>query len=187
MPVAAQAPSRTAAAERRILTLVRWMKFVEKVVLGLWVGFIAANVAILASALPYIYTQEDSIRCGSLGITNFAINMIPAAMLAVLRLEIICYTGRTCISATIRWKRLPVVGSIVGVGAFAGGLLWVSGAFAGLTVFAWYLEWLTILAQNPPPLPPNLSDMKACSQFIGEASKPPNFDLFEVWLRILRR
>jgi hypothetical protein len=40
------------------------------------------------------------------------------------------------------------------------------------------LEWFTILAQNPPPLPPNLSDMKACSLFIGEASKPPNFDPF---------
>jgi hypothetical protein len=69
---------------RRILVLVRCMRFVENVLLALWGGFIAANVAVLASALPYIYTEQDaSMKCGSLGITTLAINMIPGALLGI--------------------------------------------------------------------------------------------------------
>jgi hypothetical protein len=171
---------------KRTLTLVRWMKFLEKLVLGVWVGFIAADVAILASSLPYIYTrQEDPMRCGSLGISTFAIVMISQTMLIIVFLAAICYGGRACISATIR-KRGAVVGSIVEVGAIVGGVFWCVSVFTGGTIFAWFLEWLTMLVQNPPPLPPNLSDIKACSQFIGEAAKPPNFDPFGVWFRILR-
>src|SRR6516165_11826225 len=83
----------------RILMLVRWMRFIENVVLALWGGVIVANIAVLASALPYIYTTQDpSMRCGSLGIANFAINMIPGAMLAIIPLALCFYVGRACIS-----------------------------------------------------------------------------------------
>jgi hypothetical protein len=174
-----------AARRERIPRLVRWMRLVERLVLGLWVGFIAANVAILASALPYIYTTQDvPMRCGSLGIANFAINMITGAMLAIILLALLLYGGRVCISATIR-ARGPLVGFIVREGAIIGSFLWVASAFSGLTVFAWFLESFTILVPNPPQIPPNLSD-KACSEFIGTASKPPNFEPFGVWFRILR-
>jgi hypothetical protein len=152
------------------------MRFVEKLVLGLWVGFIAASVAILASALPYIYTRpDDPMRCGSLGISTFVIVTISQTMMIIVFLTAIYYGGRACISATIK-KRGPMVGFIVEVGAFSGSMLWVVSVFVGATIFFWFLEWLTILVQNPPPHSPNQSDIKACSQFIGEASKPPNFD-----------
>ena len=167
--------------------LVRGMRLAEKLVLGIWVGFIAAIIAILASALPYIYTTQDlPMRCGSLGIANLAINMIPGAMLAIVLLALLFYGGRACISVAIR-ARGPVVRFIVRESAiiYIGGLLWVGTAFTGLTVFAWYLESFTILVPNPPQIPPNLSD-KACSEFIGTAAKPLTFDPFGVWFRILR-
>jgi hypothetical protein len=160
------------------------MRFAENVVLSLWVGFIVANVAILASALPYIYTDQASMRCGSLGIANFAIHMIPQAMLAIVLLALLFYVGRAFISERIR-QRGPVPRFISTEGAIVGSLLWVAVILAGLSVFAWYLESFTILVPNPPRLPPNLSD-KECSDFIGRASKPPNFDPFGVWFRILR-
>ena len=74
-----------AAVERPI---IRRMRFGEKLVLGLWAGFLAANIAILASALPYIYTQEAPMKCGSLGITNFVFNMIPQSILVIIMLAI---------------------------------------------------------------------------------------------------
>src|SRR5215472_14405353 len=43
----------------RILMLLRYMRFVETGVLALWGGVIVANIAVLASALPYIYTAQD--------------------------------------------------------------------------------------------------------------------------------
>ena len=167
--------------------LVRGMRLAEKLVLGLWVGLIAAIIAILASALPYIYTTQDlPMRCGSLGIANLAINMIPGAMLAIVPLALLLYGGRAFISAAIR-ARGPVVRFIVRESAitYIGSLLWVGTAFTGLTLFAWYLESFTILVPNPPQIPPNLSD-KACSEFIGTAAKPLTFDPFGVWFRILR-
>jgi hypothetical protein len=170
----------------RILILVRCMRFVERVVLGLWVGFIAANVAILASALPYIYTQQDpSMKCGSLGIANLALNMIPGSMLAIIILAAFFFGGRACIQQTIR-ERGPVVGAVVKYAGLLGSLFWVAAAGAGFTTFAWFLESFMIVMPNPPRLPPNLSDSKACSEFIGIASKPPFFDPFGVWFRILR-
>jgi len=169
----------------RILMLVRWMRFIENVVLALWGGVIVANIAVLASALPYIYTTQDpSMRCGSLGIANFAINMIPGAMLAIIPLALFFCVGRACISATIR-PHGRVVGFIVREGAIMGGVLWIVAAVTGATVFAWFLESFTILVPNPPPLPPKMSDT-ACSEFIGMASKRANFDPFGVWFRILR-
>jgi hypothetical protein len=176
-----------AVRTNKVPGLVRWMRFGEKVVLGLWLGFIAANIAILASALPYIYAQENSMRCGSLAITNFAINMIPGAMLGITFLAGMWYSGRACISANIRWRpRFRVVRWILNEGAILGGFLWFAAALSGLTGFAWFLESFTILAQNPPQLPPNLSDVQACSQFFGIASQPFKFDPFGVWFRILR-
>jgi len=169
----------------RILMLVRYMRFVGNGVLALWGGVIAANIAVLASALPYIYyTQDPSMRCGSLGIANLAINMIPGAMLAIIPLALCFYVGRACISATIR-PHGRVVGFIVREGAIMGGVLWIVAAVTGATVFAWFLESFTILVPNPPRLPPNMSD-KACSEFIGMAQKPATFDPFGVWFRILR-
>jgi hypothetical protein len=57
VPVATQAVSRI-DDERPIIS---WMRFGERLVVGLWTGLVAANIAILASALPYIYAQEDPI------------------------------------------------------------------------------------------------------------------------------
>lgn len=169
----------------RILMLVRYMRVVGNGVLALWGGVIGANIVVLASALPYIYyTQDPSMRCGSLGIANLAINMIPTAMLAIIPLALFFYVGRACISATIR-PHGPIVGFIVRDGAIIGGFLWITAAVTGLTALAWFLESLTILVPSPPRLPPNMSD-KACSEFIGMAQKPATFDPFGVWFRILR-
>jgi hypothetical protein len=165
----------------RIPMLVRCMRFVENVALALWVGLIAANVAILASALPYIYTQQDpSMKCGSLGIAYLAINMIPQSMLIIITLAAFFYGGRACIS-----ERSPVVRSMFNYVAFVGSVLWMTAAATWFTIFAWFLESVIIVVHNPPPLPPNLSDSKACSEFIGTAAKPSNLDPFGVWLRIL--
>ena len=45
------------------------------------------------------------MRCGALGIANFAINMIPGAMLAIMPLALFFYVGRACISATKAYVR----------------------------------------------------------------------------------
>ena len=117
----------------RILMLVRYMRFVGNGVLALWGGVIAANIAVLASALPYIYyTQDPSMRCGSLGIANFAINMIPGAMLAIIPLALFFYVGRACISATRRISGWIVAWEV----AWAGLLLWLPGLLAGAGMFA---------------------------------------------------
>src|SRR5437762_9713966 len=92
--------------------LVHWMRFVERL-LFVWAGFLAANVAILASALPYIYTNEDPMRCGSLGITRFAIESVPASILAIVFLAVTSYIGRAWMSARNRWNHVPVVGWMV--------------------------------------------------------------------------
>ena len=123
--------------------------------------------------------------CGSLGISTFAIESIQGGIVAIVFLAVSFYLARACIPATTR-EHSFVVGSIFRGGAIVGGLLWPGFILAGATTFLWFLEWFVILVQNPPPLPPNLSDVKACSEFIGIASKPPNFDPFGVWFRILR-
>jgi hypothetical protein len=111
--------------------------------------------------------------------------MIPGSMLVIITLAACFYGGRACITATIR-ERSPVVGFIVKYVAIVSSLFWIAAAGSGFTAFAWFWEAFMIVVPNPPPLPPNLSDSKACSEFIGIASKPPNFDPFGVWFRILR-
>ena len=91
--------SRVTVGQQIILTVVRWMKFLEKLTFGLWAGSLAAHVAVLTSALPYIYTKEEAMRCGSLGLTNFAITMIPQYVGMIVIMAGICYIGRACISA----------------------------------------------------------------------------------------
>ena len=55
--------SRIPIRQRIILALVRWMKFLEKLVFSLWIGFLAANVAILASVRRLrIFGQRDKLR-----------------------------------------------------------------------------------------------------------------------------
>jgi hypothetical protein len=150
------------------------MRFLESLVLSLWAGFLAANVAILASALPYIYTKEDPMRCGSLGLTRFVIDMIPEFIGVIILLGVCCYSGRACISA-IRWRRVPIVRWILKPAVIVGGGLWFAGAFSGAAVFALFLTVLTNMLRNPPPLPTNLSDVKACSEFIIINTKPSDY------------
>jgi hypothetical protein len=161
------------------------MKFLEKLVFSLWIGFLAANVAILASALPYIYTKEDdAMRCGSLGLTSFAMNMIPQSIVVIIIMAVFCYIGRACVSAARR-RRVP--GWIVAWEVAWGGLfLWVPGFLAGAGVFAVLLITFTKMLQHPPQLPTNQNDVKACSDFINN-TKPSDyydpFQDFDDWLK----
>jgi hypothetical protein len=171
------------AAERSI---IRRMRFAEKLVLGLWVGFLAANIAIFASALPYIYTQEAPMKCGSLGITNFVFNMIPQSILAIIMLAIFFYSGRACISAGIRLKHVPIVKWIAKAVVFGGVIIWVSCALSGAGTFASFLMMFMNILRNPPPLPPNQSDVKACSEFILNTKPSDYYDpLLDIndWLK----
>jgi hypothetical protein len=113
-----------------ILRLERWLSFVEKLVLGLWVGFIAADVAVLASALPYIYTQPDNpMRCGALGISTFAIAKISDIILIIVLFAVIWSGGRAWVSKTIR-KHGPAIG-LFKDGAIIGLFLWCGSVFTG--------------------------------------------------------
>ena len=170
MPVAMQALPRIDAEP----SIIRSMRFGEKLVLGLWAGFLAANIAILASALPNIYAAEAPMQCGSLGITNFVIKMIAESISVIIMLAVICYSGRKCISVSVRWKHVPFVGRIVKNGASVGVIIWCLGALAGFGTFALFLTTLMNLLHNPPPLPPNRSDVKACSEFILN-TKPSDY------------
>jgi hypothetical protein len=163
------------------------MKFLEKLVFSLWIGFLAANVAILASALPYIYTKEDdAMRCGSLGLTSFAINMVPMPILMITVMAVLCYIGRACISANRR-RRVPAAGWVVAWDvAFWGLLLWLPGFLTGAGVFAVFLITFTKMLQHPPELPTNRNDVTACSDFILNTNPLDYYNPFqdlEDWLK----
>jgi hypothetical protein len=161
-----------------ILSIVRWMSFIEKLVVSLLAGFIVASIAILASALPNIYSQEESIRCGSLGVTNLVIGLIPGFIWGIIIVSALCYIGRTCISVTFRWIHdSGLRWSCAGV----GGTFWLSGALSGVGGFAWLLTAFTNMLHNPPPLPPNLNDVKACSEFISNTKPSDYYDPFKEW------
>ena len=84
------------------------MRFIEKLVLGLLASFIGANIVILASALPYIYSREETLRCGSLGITNVAINEINRGIVGIIIFGTILYGARFLISVARKGLSLCV-------------------------------------------------------------------------------
>ena len=156
---------------RYLQFLLEHMRLAERVVLGLWASVAAACVAIFASALPYIYAQEDRIRCGSLGLTRAAIGLVLECVVAIVLLTAFFSMGRA-LTASCRWRwasGLPLVGSI----------LWAGAAFAGIGRFVWFVNEDAVLISGPPPLPANLNDTKACATFILNA-KP--HDPVKEWL-----
>ena len=72
------------------------------------------------------------MRCGSLGLTSFAINMIQQSIFVIITITMLCYIGRACISATRRISGWIVAWEV----AWAGLLLWLPGLLAGAGMFA---------------------------------------------------
>lgn len=60
--------------------ILRGMRSLEKPVIGLWLGLVAASVAVFASAFPYIYAAENEIRCGAFAITNVSLFLISGSL-----------------------------------------------------------------------------------------------------------
>ncbi len=151
--------------------VLRQMQVAERIVLGLWASVAAGCVAIFASALPYIYAQEDRIRCGSLGLTRVAIELVPQCIVVAVMLTALFSLGRGLI-ATYRWRWASGL-------SLVGGIFWVSAAITGAGGFAWFVNEDLILVSDPPPLPADLTDTKACNEFIVNA-KP--YDPVKEWL-----
>jgi hypothetical protein len=163
------------ALSRMMPALIAGMRFIEKLVLGLLASFVVANVAILASALPYIYALEDNIRCGSLGITNLAMDEIYNGIVFIITQGAMLYGGRFLISVCrIVWVRV------------LGILFWCIGlgiAVLSLLLFGTFVN----MVRNPLPFPPdlNLKDTKACSEFIYLHAMPYAPDWFHSMQRMM--
>jgi hypothetical protein len=92
------------------------------------------------------------IRCGSLGITNFAINEINSGIVGIIIFGAILYGARFLISVVrIVWL---------------GIVLWCIGLVVAALTLGLLLGTFANLLHNPPPLPLNRSDTKACREFI---------------------
>lgn len=151
--------------------LLKQMQLAERVVISLWASVAAGCVAIFASALPYIYAQEDRIRCGSMGLTRVAIELVPGCIGVVIILTALFSVGRGLIT-TYKWRwssGLP----------FLGSLLWLAAAISGAGEFIWFVAEDAILVAEPPPLPADFTDTKTCTNFIL-AYKP--YDPVKAWL-----
>ena len=61
-------------------------------------------------------------------------------------------------------------------------LIWIPGILAGTSTFALFLTIFTNMLQNPPPLPTNLNDVKACSGFIVNTNPSDYSDAFRYLL-----
>jgi len=147
------------------------MRRAERVVLGLWAGVGAGCVAIFASALPYIYAQEDRIRCGSLGLTRMAIGLVPQCIEVIVMLTAFFGLSRVLFAM---WRFRFARGL-----ALVGTILWAAAALSGAGVFVWVVNEGAILVATPPPVPADLTDTKACSEFLLNARL---YDPVQEWL-----
>jgi len=101
-----------------------------------------------------------------LGITNFVINMILWSVIIITVMAVILYIGRACVYASVKWGHIPFVGWIIKEGTFVGFYIWVSGTVVGLAAFGLFFTVFMNLLHDPPTLPANQSDVKACSEFL---------------------
>jgi hypothetical protein len=142
------------------------MRRAERLLLGAWVGILATHLAILASALPYIYTtQDDGMRCGSLGLSRFALGEVPGLLFSIVALAIALRVWRAFVYP-IRWSRGLLAWFGDGVAFLASMSTWVATTLAGVFTMALLLLMLAVLLQNPPPLPTDVHDVNACGEFI---------------------
>ena len=152
-----------------ITSVLRLMRLGERLVLGILVGILATDLAILASALPYIYTTDKELSCWALGLSRFALRVVPRILIVLVGATIVFIIGRAAILSEIRRRRVPVAGSI----------LWGATALFGVVYITNVLMFVAVFLQNPPLIPPNQSaDVKACGEFIPLPPLPSVFTRF---------
>jgi hypothetical protein len=171
-------PDRIPLRRRCLPLVLRGMRNLERIIIGLWVAFAAAAVSVFASTIPYIYAEEDNIRCGAIALTTASLSLMSGGLLTIPLLVIIFEISRLLIrSGSTRRLGFLLV---------PGGMLWSSAFIAGFLVFANYVYIVeNSLAGAPPKLPDNKNDQVACKNLILQ-SRPHDLvsDYLERWATV---
>ncbi len=145
-------------------------RFVEKVVLGLWLGLIGAGIAVFAAAVPNLYADEPMMRCGALAVTQITLEaIILGGMGAIVLIATIFRLARFFLEIRMP-RRLCIV-------RFSAALLWLAAGVAGVVVFFNLIYGLEWTINHPPSPPPDIKEhfnAEVCRNLITD-SHPHNW------------
>ena len=152
-------PDRLSLRRRFLPPVLRGMRFLERVVIGVWSAFTLAAVSVFASTIPYIYAAEDNIRCGAFALTTISLTLIRLGIFIIVCLAIFFAISRFMIKTSgVRF---------LGVLLLLGSIFWSSATITGIFEFFNYIYIFDqSIIGDAPKLPDNKNDQIACRNLI---------------------
>lgn len=155
--------------DKYLLFVLPRMRLTEKILTGVWAALGAANVAILASALPYLYTSDMDMKCWSFALVNASFYPIKQVIIVISTITILFNISRTLMSAA---KFTKLLGNEVL--SILGHVFWLIIFSGGTFVFCNFLYAIGFILADPPPmpLPPETTNRAACVRLLLDARPP---------------